>query len=356
MRIGIDISAVIYNTGVSHSVARSLEAILAIDKKNDYILYGGSLRRLSDLASFSNSLKGNYITKFFPIPPTLADVLWNRLKFPNIETLIGKHDVFHSSDWSQPPSSSFKVTTVHDLAPLKFPKLHDPKIVATHKRRLGRVKDDIDRVIVPSTATAEDVHLLGIPSSRIRVIPWASIVKPAKKSEVVKIKRKYKISGDFILSVGVNPRKNSERIIKAFDLISAGEDLKLVIVGQKHMKIEERRGVRFTGNIEDLELSALFTGAKALVYPSIYEGFGLPILDAFSTKTPVVTSNISSMPEVAGDAAILVNPYDLDSIGEGIRKALATSKTLIAKGMRRTKQYSWEKTARRILEVYMEGQ
>ena len=108
------------------------------------------------------------------------------------------------------------------------------------------------------------------------------------------------------------------------------------------------------GNPDDKNLSALLSGASALVFPSLYEGFGLPILDAFNCRIPVVTSNISSMPEVAGEAAILVDPYDVDSISTGIDKALSSPKSLITKGLKRVKSFSWQKTAEETLKVYNE--
>lgn len=106
--------------------------------------------------------------------------------------------------------------------------------------------------------------------------------------------------------------------------------------------------------MSDRDLTALYTGAKVLVFPSLYEGFGLPILDAFASETPVVTSNISSMPEVAGGAAVLVDPYSIDSIVDGINKAITDRDKLIKKGKQRLKDFSWEKAARETLEVYKE--
>lgn len=262
---------------------------------------------------------------------------------------------FHSSDWTQPPSKAFKVTTVHDLAPIKFPKFHHPRIVSVHRRRLKWVKKEVDRIIVPSRTTKEDLEKQGVESKRVRIVPEASVHSAVEKNEVKKIKRKYKISDKYLLVVGVNPRKNIKRIMQAYDLVRAGENLKLVLVGQpSHIKVEERRGVRIVGHVDDKELSALYTGAEALVFPSLYEGFGLPILDAFVCQTPVVTSNFSSMPETAGEAAVLVDPQSVDSIVEGIKTALKEKKDLVKKGLKRAKEFSWEKTAQETLEVYDE--
>ena len=356
MKIGIDISAVLYGTGVSRYTENLIKNLLLVDKENEYVLYGGSLRRRNEFVKFASKLHGNFKSKFFFFPPTLADVMWNRIHKVGIERLIGKVDVFHSSDWTQPPSKAFKVTTVHDLIPLKFPKFIHSKIVSVHKRRFEWVKKEADRVIVPSNATKEDLSVYGIPKEKIRIIPEAPVHSLVKPAIMESVKRKYKLRTKYLLAVGVSPYKNTERIIKAFDLVGGGSDLKLVVVGRpNYTEIDERRGVVFVGAGSDEDWSALHSGAEALIFPSLYEGFGLPILDAFNCKTPVVTSNISSMPEVAGDAAVLVDPYDVNSIAEGIEKILRGKKGFVDKGTRRVKEFSWEKTARETLKVYKEN-
>lgn len=357
MKIAIDLSQIIYGTGVSHYRENLARNLLKVDKENEYVFYGGSLRRLGELkASIEALAQGRATTKVFPISPLMGDAIWNKMHVGQIEWLIGKVDVLHSSDWTQPPTKSFKVTTVHDLAPLKFSRYTDPKVVAAHKARLKWVAKEVDRVIVPSVATKNDLLELGLDEGTIRVIPEAPNYSFISKKETERVKRKHKIFGNYLLSVGVNPRKNTERIIEAFHLAKAGENLKLVLVGHPNfIKIEEQRDVRILGHLEPTEVSALYSGAEALVYPSLYEGFGVPILDAFRCKCPVVTSNLSSMPEVAGGAAILVDPYSVNSIVDGIKKALSTRKTLIKKGLTRVKAFSWEETAKKTLGVYQEA-
>jgi len=354
MKIGIDISQAIYGTGVSTYTENLIKALLSLDKKNQYLLFGGSLRRRAELKAFVSRLKGNFKSRLFLFPPTLADILWNRLHILPIEKLVGDLDVFHSSDWAQPPSKALKVTTIHDLVPLKFPQHSHPRIVSAHKARMKWVKKEVDRVIVPSKATKEDLLIKGIKEERIVVIPEAPdpIFKPAKKTAINKLKRKYRISGGYLLVVGVNPRKNTERIMAAYEKMRAGLDLKLVFIGRPYQKVEPRRGVRFVGHVETKEMPVFYSAAEALVYPSLYEGFGLPVLEAFACRTPVVTSDLSSLPEISGNAAILVDPYNVDSIAEGIEKALKQRKKLIRKGLARVKQFSWKETAKKTLGVY----
>lgn len=358
MRIGIDVSQVVYGTGVAEYTKLLLKNLSRIDVENEYVLYGGSLRQGKRLQfMISNLLLGNnFSLKQYPIPPTLADLIWNRLHIFKIENLIGKVDVFHSSDWTQAPSDAFKVTTVHDLAPILFPHLTPRKIVHTHLVRLTRVKEEVDRVIVPSQATRMDLIKFGVDEEKIRVVleAPAEIFKPVSSLEVERVKRKYNVNGRYLLCVGVGLRKNTKRIVEAFSKIRTN-DLKLVLIGRPQVDIGDTRNLILPGFVPDADRPALYGGAEGLVYPSLYEGFGLPILEAFACGCPVLTSNISSMKEVAGGAATLVDPEDLSSIVDGMKYLLTHKKTLQDKGFREAKKYSWTETAKKTLEVYREA-
>ncbi len=354
MRIGIDISQVPYGTGVSYYTKELVRSLLKVDKENEYLLFGGYLRRRKDLIGFASSLSGKFNSRFFPFPPTLADIVWNRLHLLKIEKFTGPIDVYHSSDWAQAPSDTFKVTTIHDLAPFKFSKLTPKRIISVHTARLNWVAKEVDRVIVPSQATKNDLVELGIDEGKIRVIYEAAskVFRWQGEAKVRQIKKRYKLR-DYIISVGVGGRKNTERLIEAYEHAKAGKDLTLVLVGRGEVK--ERRGVRHLGMVDDSDLAVLVSGAKALIFPSLYEGFGLPILQAFACGTPVVTSNVSSMPEVAGGAAILVDPYSVSSIADGIKKAVSAPKALIKKGLERAEDFSWERSALATINVYKES-
>jgi glycosyltransferase involved in cell wall biosynthesis len=350
MRIAIDVSQIVYETGVSVYTRNLVENLLKLDRKNDYVLFAGSLRRRRDFKEF-------FDTKVFLIPPLLADLLWNRLHVLPIEKLIGKVDVFHSSDWTQPSSRAFKITTIHDLTPIKFPQWTNPRVASVHKRRLRWVKREVDRIIVPSNSTKEDMVALGFAAEKITVIGEACdpAFKVNPRFKASELKRKYGIVGEYLLAVGASERKNTLRIVEAFKRIRAeiGVD-NLVIIGSNPRGLESEDGVVYAGHVPEEELPAFYCGAKCLVYASLYEGFGLPILEAFASGTPVVTSSISSMPEVAGSAAVLVNPKSIDSIVRGIKKAVREKDGLVKKGKERLKEFSWEKTARETLKVYMD--
>ena len=361
MRIAIDISAIVYGTGVSVYTKNLVEKLLQIDKKNEYFLYGGSLRRRSELKQFVDSLQGikgrELKSKLTLIPPTLAHFVWNKLHSLPIEVIIGPTDVFHSSDWTEPPSGSFKVTTVHDLTPIVYPEWTDPGIVSVHKAKLKWVVKESKRVIVPSFATAADVLKLGIKEDRIRVIPEAvdSSFRKEGKNRISEVKKKYGISGSYIISVGVNKRKNTERIISAYSKLKSRVIDNLVIVGTKHGDINTPRGVIFTGHALQSDMPALYSGAESLVYPSLYEGFGLPILEAFACRTPVVTSNLGSLKEIGENAAVLVDPKSVKNIAEGVETAINNCEKLAELGQQVLRKYSWEKTAAATLKVYNEA-
>lgn len=357
MRILVDVSQVIYKTGVSVYTKNLVENLLEIDKDDEYVLFGGYGRGKEELLKFFKGLSGNFTPKLFPLPPTLADILWNRFHKVSIENFTGNIDVYHSSDWAQAPADAFKVTTIHDLTPVKFPKLSPGRIVSVHKARLEWVAKEVDRVIVPSLSTKEDLMALGLTEKRIRVIPEGveERFKPQPEKEVERVKRKYKITGDYLFSVGVGERKNTKLLIEAYERVKKG-NLKLVLAGEVKGDYGVKRGVIFLGRDFDQEdLPALYSGASVMAYPSLYEGFGLPILEAFSVGTPVVTSNVSSLPEVAGNAAIFIDPYSLESLVEGIETALRNKISLGKKGLARAKHFSWQKTAGETLKVYREA-
>ncbi len=352
MKIGIDISQVVYGTGVSLYTKELVRKLLEIDREDQFILFGGSLRSQYLLRQFSLSLKGNLEVKILPFSPTMADFIWNRVHRLKVEKLIGKVDVFHSSDWTQPPTNAFKVTTVHDLAPLKFPKATHPRIVSVHSRRLYWVLRECDRIIVPSQSTRGDLIAIGGKEEKITVIPEAAgeIFKVQPQNLIENVKAKYGIKDDYLITVGYGERKNTKKLIEAYEKAKR-KNLKLVVVGGIK-KETETRGVIFTGYVSDLELAAFYSGAKALVYPSFYEGFGLPVLQAFSCGCPVVTSRGTAMEEVAHKSAILVDPYEVSSIAEGIDEILRKPKEYIKKGLKRAKDFSWKDTAEQTLALY----
>ena len=363
MKIGIDISQIVYGTGVSLYTKNLVENLLKIDQQNEYRLFFSSLRQTIP-SDFKIQNKKTKIIKI-PLPPTVLEPLWNKWHFPSIDKFIGKVDVFHSSDWTQAPSRAAKVTTIHDFAFLKYPETAHPKIKAVHQRRLAWVKKEADLIIAVSQATKKDaIEILGIPQEKIKVVYEAgpSDLKPVKdRKKINKVLKKFKISGDYLLSVAtLEPRKNLKRIIQAFASLKT-KDLKLVVAGKQgwgDFKGLSSTNVIFTGYVSREDLEVLYSRALCLTFPSLYEGFGLPILEAMACGCPVLTSNISSMPEVAGQAALLVDPLDQEEIAQGLAQMINNRdlrSDLTKKGFAQVKKFSWEKAARETLKVYKEA-
>lgn len=343
MRIAIDISQIVHEgTGVARYTRELVNHLPQVDLANEYFFFGTSLRRQQTLRAFT--------PRVFPIPPTVLEILWNRLHVFPIETLIGKIDLLHSSDWTQPPTKAKKVTTIHDLVVYKYPETLHPSIVAAQKRRLDWVVKECDLIIVDSQATKNDCQaILGIEASRLRVVypGVGENFTPASPSQIVKIRDKYRLPKDYFLAVGTRePRKNLARVVAAAEKIGAT----LAIAGKSGWGAETT-GAKILGFVPDADMAPLYSGAKAFVYPSLYEGFGFPILEAMACGCPVITSNAGSLPEVGGDAAFYVDPENVTDIGE---KMAGVSNHLVKKGLARVKKFTWEETASKTVKVYEE--
>jgi len=375
MKIGIDISQIVYDTGVSNYTKSLVSALIAVDKSNQYVLFGGSFRQRGVLRDFTNKFQNNksVSTRLTLISPRVADILWNRIHKIPIDVFIGKTDVFHASDWTQPPTRAAKITTIHDLVPLKFPESLPKEIIAAHLNRFKWVKKECDLIIAVSKSTKKDiVELLEIPPDKIKVIYEASHehIDPntqVRPEIIKKIFKTYNIKKPFFLSVAtLEPRKNLLRVLEA--MVKLPKSVQLVLVGkfgwgtneiiQKIKKLGLSDRIVLTGYIPAQELSVLYKNAIALVYVSLYEGFGLSVLTALTAGLPVIISDVSSLPEIGGDAAFYVNPQNVDDIRQKMEKMLnLTSKArreIITRGLVQAKKFSWEKTARQTLEVYRE--
>jgi glycosyltransferase involved in cell wall biosynthesis len=236
-------------------------------------------------------------------------------------------------------------------------------------RRFKWIKREVDLIIAVSEATKKDtIEILNIPEEKIRVVYEAAPedLKQIKDKKIIeKVKKKYGIKGDYLLSVAtLEPRKNLKRIIEAWRLVQSAKNKEqsLVIAGKQgwgedlNSKLKTRNSkILFTGYVSREELSVLYSGANCFVFTSLYEGFGLPILEAMKCGCPVLTSNISSMPEVAGEAGILVNPLEVKDIARGIIEVIRDKEireALRKKGFEQVKKFSWEKAARETLKLY----
>jgi glycosyltransferase involved in cell wall biosynthesis len=305
---------------------------------------------------------GNYSLKEqFSIPRTLARE---------------RVDLFHAPHYVVSPFTTRPyVVTIHDCIHLRFPQylpnraaLHYARAMMTMSAKRSR------RILTVSQASKDDIlHYLNVPSEKVEVIYNAlderlAIVPTAE--EVDRVRQRFLLTAPFILYAGnIKPHKNVDRLIEAFSIMrkSGVEDVKLLIIGDELSKYPSLRRlvhrhqlhqhVRFLGFVPDATLAVLYRLAALFVFPSLYEGFGLPPLEAMASGTPVVTSNVSSLPEVVGDAALLIDPMDPAAIAQAMARVLnepGLRAELVQRGFDRVKQFSWERSVARVRQVYAE--
>jgi len=374
MNIGIDISSLIYGRGVSRYTSNLVRALLK-QKNINLTLYGSSWRQKRVLKTKAEQLlkknksgsKHNLYLQSYP--PSLQAFLW-QFGFNKIKQNLPKIDIFHSWDWLQPPDKDLPlVSTIHDLAILKFPEYAHPKILKAHQKSWKILRERQAQIIAVSRATKKDiVEILRIPSWQVHVIQEALPAEVKQISENLSeddyqlIKKRLKLDKPFILFVGTRePRKNLDLLIRAW--MPLAKDYELIIAGEsgwdetssKKFKAPSDK-LKFLGRVTDSELSVLYGEASLFAYPSLYEGFGLPILEAFYHGTPVVTSNVSSMLEVAGNAAELIEPESVQSIRQGIEKVLNESISEQQKRLQRMiirlQMFNWDRVAKETIKVY----
>jgi glycosyltransferase involved in cell wall biosynthesis len=267
------------------------------------------------------------------------------------------------------------IVTIHDCIHLMFPQYLPNRLAYIYARAsLAAAAARASRILTVSETSKSDIlRYCNVPADRIIVIPNAiddRLATPPSPDDMQRTRERYQLDGPFALYVGnIKPHKNLERLIEAFHLVRGEgfEQLKLLIIGDQISKFPRLRRavdryklhkhVRFLGFVGDDTLAALYRLATVFVFPSLYEGFGLPPLEAMASGTPVVTSDVSSLPEVVGDAAVLVDPYSAKSIADGIQRVLVDPdlrETLRRRGLERARAFSWEASVRRTLDVYRE--
>jgi glycosyltransferase involved in cell wall biosynthesis len=285
-------------------------------------------------------------------------------------------EVFHGLDQSGIPlffKAGKYVVTIHDVIPLVLPWAFSARHRLVLATALARIRSQAEMVIVPSTAAAEDVvQFLRVERERIRVIPMGCEPRfqPADEpARAATLRRRYHLPERYILFVGtLEPRKNIHTLLRAFARVIAEmpqDELMLVIAGGNGWGGEDYRStvdalklhrhVRFTGFVEDDHLPDLYRGALLFVYPSLYEGFGLPVLEAMACGTPVITSDRASLPEVAGDAALLVDPTRPEALAAAMASILSDSdlrQVLRAKGLARAQAFTWDAVAQQTIAIY----
>lgn len=366
--IGIDYTAAYeQGAGIGRYVRELIHALAACDTQTSYRLFvaGASRADLPPVPGHNFSWRPTRIT------PLWFARLWHRFQLPlPVETFTGRVRLYHATDFTLPPAlpGTRTLLTVHDLSFVRAPETATPVLKAYLDRVVPRSVRRASHVLADSQATKDDlVELYGTPPEKITVLLSGvnGQFRPVRDPEV---RQRYKLPNNpYVLSIGtVQPRKNYARLIEALAALGpAFNDVHIVIAGGRgwldspiYRAVDDfdmAGRVHFTGFARDEDLPALYSEARCLAYPSLYEGFGFPVLEAMACATPAVASNISSMPEVAGDAALLVDPYDVDALADALRRLLVDETLradLVARGLEQAARFTWAHSAEQLREVY----
>jgi glycosyltransferase involved in cell wall biosynthesis len=372
MRIAIDYTAAIrQGAGIGQYVRCLVDAMLAQDASNSYTLLASGRPTPTRPFPIADNVRARNIF----IPDRYLNILWYRWRLPLYATFFsGQVDIYHGPDFALPPLNGKlrKVVTVHDLAFLEHPEYAVPSLAAYLKKVVPEAVASADVVAAVSQTTGQAlIDHLKTPREKITVIPngvgayFRRITDPVILGAT---RNKYGLKHPLVLGVGtLEPRKNHIGLVKAFAQAQKkkGGPAMLALAGGKGWLYEETRQVvselklenkvRFLGRVSDLELITLYSLADVFAFPSFSEGFGIPPLEAMACGAPVITSNTSSLPEVAGDAALLVDPHDVKALGHSITRLLEDEQLreeLRQKGYQRARQYTWSASASKMLSVY----
>lgn len=367
MKIGIDLSrAVNEKAGIARYCQNLALSLSKLDQKNKYQLYFSFWRQNSLKERKIRQIKKEFGPRaqvfIFRLPGILKEWFWSWRRFSPYRKLFKETEIFHASSYLELPLFLNKpsIVTIYDLTTFLFPDQRGEKVSQKLSQKTRAAVQKADRIIAISQSTKEDLmKFCHVDEDKIKVIHLAV---SDEFRPISRIKKK-----PVILTVGtVEPRKNLARLIEAYQGLSAQikSQYQLWIVGASGWNIsgiyeltKKDPNIKFLGHIPDKKLAKLYNEAEIFVYPSLYEGFGLPPLEAMACGTPVLTSNISSLPEVVDKAAVLINPESVDSIRDGLRRLIGDKKLqekLRKSGLLQAKKFSWKKCAQQTLKIYQE--
>ena len=342
MRVVVDVSPLSHpRSGVGNYIRGSLQGLAGTG--NEIVAFAPASSDGKRL--IEESLAGIALERRLPTLPAAHAVrtLWSKLGRPPVERVVGSLDVFHFGDWMYPPQrGGLRSTMIHDLVPLHHPEWVHPRTKRMHGAKYAHAARACDVIIVNSRFTGDDVAAtLGIPDERIHVAhPGVDAVYTADGPRA---------DGEYVLAVGtLEPRKNLANAIAALH----GRELR--VVGARGWGDVEARGehVTWLGPLHDEELARQLRGASVLVYPSRFEGFGMPIVEAMACGTPVVASSHPSLDEASGDVALRADPDDPEAIEHAIEAAEARRDELVPRGIAHARAFTWEANARAHLEAW----
>jgi len=376
MRIGIDYTAAArQGGGIGRCTRELVSAILAEQTPNDFTLLSGTAGLGDAWATQAGRLRalaapGRLTLRTVPLTDDWMARIWHRLRIPFRATwLTGPVDLFYAPDFLLPPlpRDTRAWVTIHDLSFLRHPETFPAKLRAYLERAVPRSAERADGILTDSEATRRDViELLGVAPERVTTVLLGvsgAFTPTAAPGEREILRAKYGL-GDrpTVLAVGtVQPRKNYERLIEAVDRVRASLDVDLVIAGKPAWLSESvleaaatRDHVRILGFVDDADLPALYRQAAVLAFPSLYEGFGLPPLEAMACGTPVVASSASSVPEAVGDAGLLLDPRDTALWADALSTVLTDADLradMAVRGLAHAATFTWTRAARQWLAL-----
>ncbi len=354
--------------GIGRLVRELVASLADVDSETAYKLFVSGVSP----AELPAAPAPNFAWRSTRLSPQWLARIWHRARMPlPVEVWTGYTDIFHATDFVLPPAlpRTKTIVTVHDLSFVRVPDAASPRLYDYLSRVVPRSVRAADRVIADSEATRLDLlELYGLDTSKVDVLLSGIRDSYYSASLDMTIRKKYGMPNKpYLFAIGtIQPRKNYSRSIQTLaHLRDKGYDLDFVIAGGKGWLEDEMYQtiettgmsdhVHLIGFADDADLPALYSGAECTLFPSLYEGFGFPVLESMACGTPVVTSNVSSLPEVAGDAALLVDPLSTEAITHAVQRILDDStlrQTLIERGFRQAKKFTWERSARQLRQIY----
>ncbi|MEI6040024.1 MAG: glycosyltransferase family 1 protein [Candidatus Berkelbacteria bacterium] len=366
MKIGIDITrAIIENAGIGRFTREITQNLIRVGKTDDFVLLSTHFRESKEKNEhLKDFIAPNVKIKRLKLPGDFKELAWG-WPYALYENIYNKSDILLAPSFFEVHLAykTPQVVIIHDMATFLFPEQRGQEVSARHNKRVKKVCTKAKKIIAISESTKNDIiKFLKINPERIEIVGPGLTQFPEKGKLPSNLKSK-----SYILFVGtLEPRKNLKGLVQAYRLLS--EDLRekypLVIVGAKGWntafeleEIKETKGVNWLGYVSDADLGELYRQAAIFAYPSLYEGFGLPVIEAQQYGVPVLTSNISSLPEAVGDGGVQIDPLDINSIARGLQRLLEDkelAQSLGQKALEHAKKYSWEVSAQKILDILKE--
>ncbi len=363
-KISIDVQPLLgKKCGIGQYIWGLIHGLAQIDHKNLYSLSFFDTKFRSSKIPLPGP---NFSRSGYPLPSRVMRKIWLQYHWPYYDSFFRSRDLYHFCNFIIPPMrTGKKIATIFDFSFLRYPQFSEPRNLGFLRRGIEKTLQVADEIITISKFTKnESLHFFNIPENKIHAI-HLGVHESFKPNISIQPKKQ-------ILFVGtIEPRKNLETLLKAFELfVQKNEfaDFKLVLAGMKGWLCDNilsslekhpyHHQISLLDYVSDSELPKLYQESMIFVYPSFYEGFGLPPLEAMACGTPVIASEVASLPEILGESAFWINPQEVENIASAFEKLAqnpSLRKELIQKGFEQVKNFSWEKTAEKTLKVYLKA-